>query len=305
MKEIPKGLESLNDSGYYLWKYIPSVPLAIIFAILFLAITGLHIKKLFDSRTWYCIWFIIGGLMEVAGFIARCVANYNTGKLIPYVIQNLLLLLPPVLFAATVYMVLGRIIRHVNGEIYSLVPVKWMTFIFVMGDLLSFVVQGGGAGLMVIGDAEKTERGEKMIVGGLLIQVVVFGFFCVTAVVFHLRYNRHSVAAAAYGGRGGMAEGWKKLLFMLYGVSGLIMARSLFRVAEFAMGEDGYLLANEWPLYVFDSVLMLAVMGAFWMWHPNLLVREGGRERVRSQVSLEETELSSGTGLKDRGYLGP
>ncbi|KAK3998041.1 RTA1 like protein-domain-containing protein [Cladorrhinum sp. PSN332] len=301
---IPEGLESLNGTGYYLWKYIPSLPATIVFAIIFLAITGLHIKKLFDFRTWYCVWFIIGGLMEVVGYIARAISHNNTGKLMPYVIQNTFLLLPPVLFAATVYMVLGRIITHVNGESYSLVRVRWMTFTFVMGDVLSFCVQGGGAGIMVTGDGSNSDMGEKMIVGGLLIQVVVFGFFCITAAVFHWRYHHHSVGAVAYREREGGAEGWKKLLFMLYSVSALIMVRSLFRVAEFAMGQDGYLLTNEWPLYVFDSVLMLGVMVAFYVWHPSLL-QQGpeGRQRVRSAASLEE--LSSGTELKDGRYLRP
>ena len=223
----------------------------------------------------------------------------------PYVIQNTLLLLPPVLFAATVYMVLGRIIRHVNGEAYSLVRTRWMTFTFVMGDVISFFVQGGGAGMMVTNDGANADMGEKMIVGGLLIQVIVFGFFIVTAGVFHWRYHHHSVSAVAYREREGQeAEGWKKLLFMLYGVSTLIMVRSLFRVAEFAMGQDGFLLRNEWPLYVFDSVLMFGVMMAFWQWHPNLLQSGAGmmgRERVRSAASLED--LSSGTELKNTAYM--
>lgn len=38
--------------------------------------------------------------------------------------------------------VLGRIILLVDGERYSLIPQRWLTKIFVTGDVLSFLVQG-------------------------------------------------------------------------------------------------------------------------------------------------------------------
>lgn len=41
------------------------------------------------------------------------------------------------------------------------------------------------------------------------------------------------------------------------------MVRSIFRVVEYIMGHDSYLLANEWPLYIFDAVLMFFVIVLF------------------------------------------
>jgi len=64
----------------------------------------------------------------------------------PYIIQSLLLLVAPALFAATIYMQLGRIIILVQGESRALVRKKWLTKIFVTGDVLSFMLQGGGMG---------------------------------------------------------------------------------------------------------------------------------------------------------------
>jgi hypothetical protein len=31
--------------------------------------------------------------------------------------------------------------------------------------------------------------------------------------------------------------------------------------------EDGYLLATEWPIYVFDAVAMVLVLGICWWWY--------------------------------------
>lgn len=41
-------------------------------------------------------------------------------------------------------MVLGRIIIFTEGEKKSPVPARWLTKIFVVGDLISFLVQCGG-----------------------------------------------------------------------------------------------------------------------------------------------------------------
>lgn len=56
---------------------------------------------------------------------------------------------------------------------------------------------------------------------------------------------------------------------MLYVCSVLIMLRSVFRVIEYVMGVDGYLLSNEWSMYVFDAVLMWAVQVIFFVWFPD------------------------------------
>ncbi|KAK3346356.1 RTA1 like protein-domain-containing protein [Lasiosphaeria hispida] len=278
--------------GYYLWKYIPSLPAAVIFTLLFLALTALHCWRVYKTRLWLGIWFAIGGLMEFIGYAARCSASSNTGKLMPYIIQNTFLLLPPVLFAASVYMTLGRIIRSVgpSGERYSPVGTTWLTRVFVAGDAVAFCIQGGAAGLMATG-GEKAGVGEKIIIGGLVVQVVMFGLFVVTAGVFHWRYERHAVGAVAYGG-----GGWREGLVVLYGVSGLIMARSVFRVAEFSMGQDGYPLTHEWTLYVFDSVLMLGAMLVFYVWHPSKLKGSTARDRIDS--GLVDGESGMGMQLK-------
>jgi hypothetical protein len=180
----------------------------------------------------------------------------------PYAIQNVFILLPPVFFAVSIYMFLGRLIRVLSGEQHSLVPLKWMTKVFLAGDLLSFMVQGGAAGLMVSGNNAKL--GEGIVIGGLMIQIIVFGFFLITAGVFHYRFQR-SVSLST-------SRNWfeaKKALHMLHTVSTLIMVRSVFRVIEFAMGQDGYLLTHEWTLYVLDSVPMLAVMVIYYIYYPS------------------------------------
>lgn len=62
----------------------------------------------------------------------------------PYVVQTLLLLVAPALFAASIYMILGRIIVSTDAESHSLVKKRWLTKIFVTSDVLSFFIQLAG-----------------------------------------------------------------------------------------------------------------------------------------------------------------
>jgi hypothetical protein len=55
-----------------------------------------------------------------------------------------LILLAPPLYAVSIYMVLGRLIVHLGAESYSIVPVRWLTIIFVTGDIIAFVMQAAG-----------------------------------------------------------------------------------------------------------------------------------------------------------------
>ncbi|KAI0835408.1 RTA1 like protein [Hypoxylon sp. FL0890] len=270
--------------GYYLWKYLPSIPAAVIFALLFLGATGAHGFRLYKTKLWFCLPFVVGGMMEVVGYCARAAAHNRTSQLMPYIIQNMLILLPPVLFAASIYMVLGRIIRAVHGEPYSLIPVNILTKVFVAGDLISFFVQGGGAGIMAKGGS--ADMGEKIVVGGLILQIIMFGLFIITAVIFQTRYQKHKVAAPVYD-----AMGWRMSMYMLYGVSAMIMIRNIFRTIEFAAGQDGYLLSHEWTVYVFDAVLMLTVMVVFFVWHPSNLKQSPEAQWMHSdgtEVNLAE-----------------
>lgn len=61
-----------------------------------------------------------------------------------------MILLAPPLYAASIYMTLGRLIRHLKAESLSLIPVKWLTSIFVTGDVIAFVAQGAGMYILLI-----------------------------------------------------------------------------------------------------------------------------------------------------------
>jgi hypothetical protein len=233
--------------------------------------------------------------VEIYGLVSRCTASQNTASIISYALANDGILLAPALFAASIYMTLGRLIRFLQAEHLSLINVRWLTKIFVVGDVLSFVVQGSSVGLSVTGH----DTGAKLIIiVGLLIQIFSFGFFGFTAVMFHRRILKSSADFAPSGK--GFLE-WKKILHMLYYTSILIMIRSIFRLVEYIMGNNGYLLRHEWTMYVFDVVLMVGVMGIFYVRYPSSLKvnKEDGEGRGSMAEGLGHSGEPQSTGFME------
>lgn len=220
--------------------------------------------------------------MEVIGFGARASASNQTDKLMPYIIQNMFILLPPVLFAATIYMCLGRLIRLLQGEHLSLIRPSRLTKVFVSFDILSFFVQGNSAPFSALADKNPIfpKLGQALVLIGLTIQLLSFSAFFVVARKFH-----NSIKAQPTQASSQVDQSWHKVFRMLYYTSILIIIRSFFRLVEFAMGNDGYLLGNEWPLFVFDTIPMLAVCVLFFTWYPSCLA--GVKTKGQSNLCVE------------------
>lgn len=214
--------------------------------------------------------------------------------------QQLLLLIAPALFAASIYMILGRLIRTLRAEHLAIVRAAWITRVFVAGDILSFVLQGTGSGIMAGGQSLQTlETGENVIIGGLIVQIVVLGFFVITAVMLHWRCARE---AAMGRGQDRNAVHWRRHLYVLYGVSGLIMTRSVFRV-EYVQGNDGYLMSHEEFFYLCDTLLMTVIMSVFLIWYVDDVGRAARRDEDGEQGSRDvvhmpvQMERQSATGV--------
>lgn len=136
-----------ENAAFALYRYPPSLAAAVIFILLFLFLTLYHAYILFRTRSWFMIAFFIGGVFEFIGFCSRAKsAKQEPGywTLMPYIVQNLFLLLAPALFAASIYMILGRIVRVTDGARCSLIKPRWMTRVFVAGDVFSFLMQSAG-----------------------------------------------------------------------------------------------------------------------------------------------------------------
>ncbi|EKG22447.1 RTA-like protein [Macrophomina phaseolina MS6] len=287
---------SLDDpNAFVFYRYHPSMGAAVFFILAFMVTTFLHCWQCVRTRTWYFIPLILGGFCKHSstahppigptadfstpgqwiGYIGRAMSAHDQWALGPYMIQSMLLLIAPALFAASVYMILGRIILVTDGEKHSVISKKWLTKIFVIGDTISLLTQSGGGGIMAAGSLDSMKLGEKIVIVGLFIQLIFFGFFMYASSRFFARIRASPTARSLDS-----SLGWEKHFWVLMAVSLLIFVRSVFRVIEYCSGNNGYLLKHEIFLYLFDACLMLAVMVVFNVVHPSQITNKLGGDYV-------------------------
>ncbi|RAH69334.1 RTA1 domain-containing protein [Aspergillus aculeatinus CBS 121060] len=246
-----------NASGFVLYRYTPSIAAAVVFTVVFCALAIFFIYRIVRHRTLFFIPFLVGLIFEAAGYIARIFSHSDTQALGPYITQTMLILVAPPLFAASIYMTLGRLITQLRAESASLIRVRWLTKIFVVGDVISFLLQCGGGGYMSAGSDSAMLAGEHIVVAGLAIQLLFFGFFVLVASLFHWRCvtSMTPYSTTTLKSQSGRLS-WRGLMWALYAACTLILVRSVFRVVEFVQGNDGWIMHREYLLYIFDALLM-------------------------------------------------
>ncbi|KAI5863234.1 RTA1-domain-containing protein [Durotheca rogersii] len=275
------------------YHYDPSEAAAAVFCALF----GLSLiySTFMVIRTGAWVWTVqlVAILMEVVGYVSRIASAQRTDSLDLYAVQFCVIILAPVLMAGVVYVVFGRIVFHVVPEQERTtrllwVPARWITPIFVTFDIVSLVIQLLGA--IVVSSTKATdenavgklETGKNVALVGLAVQMAAFGLFSVIAVRFHFTSKRFE--ASLRPGLEGSREGkkaavilrpsreinphWRHLLYVINGSCLLILARSIFRIVEFAEGPSGRVMQEEYFMYVLDTLPMFLVVFSFTIFFP-------------------------------------
>ncbi|KAL2210916.1 RTA1 protein [Sarocladium strictum] len=276
-----------SDFKFEYYHYNPSLPAAIVSVAVFAILTSVHVWKLFRFRTFYFTAFTIGGVFQCIGYCGRIWAHFDDTALGGFVMQAILILVAPALYAASIYMILGRLIRTLHAEDLSSIPVKWLTKIFVAGDVVAFGLQGSGGGIQAGGTSKSYKRGERIILAGLFVQIAIFSIFVITASTIHRRIGKSPTPAGVQ-----RTIPWRRHLYALYASSVLILVRSIFRVIEYIQGNGGYLFAHEIFLYIFDALLMAMVMVIFAVWYVADLQKNQSAVYALSSVSRRSVERS-------------
>lgn len=137
--------------------------------------------------------------------------------------------------------------------------------------------------------SSSASTGENVIIGGLIVQIVFFGFFLLTSLIFQKRLGSHAEARAVAD-----QYPWRKHMWALQLSSVLVLIRSVVRVVEYAQGTDGYLLQHEVFIYVFDGLLMFVMMVILVIIHPSEVNYYLGKGHVVTAMGgLKVTEGSN------------
>ncbi|KAF7950083.1 hypothetical protein EAE96_007383 [Botrytis aclada] len=304
--------EAGNITGGVYFTYNPTEAGAYGFMGLFALLTLAHIIYMFPLRSWYFISFILGGICETFGYYGRSKCHDNISDLGPWILQMILILGAPTFFAASVYMTLARLTVALGAEEHSMISPRWLTKIYVLIDVICFFSQFMGAGVQASGDAKVISIGNKVILGGLIFQIIAFIFFLYMAWRIGSRFEQGQENDPSSLRYPELERGRKKYFRALYAVSALPIVRNLVRAIEYAQQASGggfsYATRNddgtltyvghhsetigdkEALLYVFDAAPMFLVLLIFLVIHPGKFIK---RARVVKGERLSVTEMES------------
>ncbi|CZT21713.1 related to RTM1 protein [Ramularia collo-cygni] len=257
-------MQTSKDGKQWSMSYQPSHAAAIVFIACFGVGTIIHFAQMVWLRSWYFIPFLIGCMMETFGYYGRFWLSQEPGNFKAYVLYDLLVLPAPIFLAATLYMSLSRIIQILDADELSPIRPKLMSKLFVIFDVLCFLVQISGIGMGVTTSLNIQRIGGKVVIIGLVLQILVFVVFIWMAVLFLQRCKAQS---------GSNTLRWKRYIGTLLVASGCIMVRNIVRGIEHAQGSDGTVTSKEVFIYMFDALPIFATVFLFAVFQPGRLQR--------------------------------
>jgi hypothetical protein len=158
---------------------------------------------------------------------------------------------------------------------------------------------------MTSGSESTIKIGQWVIVAGLCVQLVFFGAFVITSLIFHIKIIRSpTIESERFMNKHGSIwpRDWRGVLFACYSASVLILIRSVYRLVEFVQGNDGYVISHEVFLYVFDAAMMFLVMGVMNVFHPSFVLNKNAEVSIpqperdvqwKSDVEMQQDSFSS------------
>lgn len=224
--------------------------------------------------------------VEAGGYYGRAWGHDDVHNLKAYVLYLLPTLSAPPFFAATIYMTLSRIMTALRATHLSIFSTKWLTTVFVMVDIVCFIAFLAGASMQISTGQNLRSIGARLVLAGLIFQLLCFfAFICIA-----IRFHRRNVKAPGPRAADRQIK-WKKHFWALYVACLSIFARNIFRAVEYTQGHDGLIARHEWFIYVFDAALIWFVMVVYVLIYPGHLAKQA-RKSGKGKNGLEQQELA-------------
>jgi len=224
-------------------------------------------------KTWgYSIAIGAGCVLEMAGYIGRVLLASNPWNKDGFQLQIVAIVLGPTLICIGLYLTIKYVVRAVNTDL-SIVAPKWYPLFFVPADVSCLVIQAIGGGIAASAGRDKydlLQHGNRVIIAGIVLQVVVLGAFGALSGMYLLKAGKW-IKTGGDEVPSHVRALWadKRFRLFLYGMSGAyacLMIRCVYRIAEMAGGWGNHIMQDEPSFIVLESFMVLigsALLAAF------------------------------------------
>ncbi|KAJ6488412.1 RTA1 like protein-domain-containing protein [Mycena vulgaris] len=292
----------MPSSGGFTPKKLPAI-IALAFYALSAAIHWIQYFRL--ERRPFMLTLTLGMTAMAAGFVLRIAFSNSPFSLGLYIIMDMLILLSSCAFLATEYMLLVRLAstfpEEVSQSCLLIRPSRIVKF-FVWSDGITFFLQASGGGSpRPRTRASRISEQAQITMIGLSLQLASFALFTLLILVFGWRVQTRFPAAWAppAGSKPFTLLGthqvgdWRILFWTLcIRASGSWCVRSIFRIAEFAGGYNGFLAVHESYFYLFDSLPLWIAMSLYCVVWPTRFL--SSRQRANGAGGIEMRKEAGG-----------
>ncbi|KAJ7143964.1 RTA-like protein, partial [Mycena epipterygia] len=214
-------------------------------------------------RRAFMLALVIGMMAMATGIGLRIMLVKPPFTLTPSVFRAISTAEDPCLFLAFNSVLLARLAETFDKEVSDrclLFRSSRFSKLSLWSNIVTFLIQAAGVGLTATKDTNLTNVGNKVILVGLILQFLSFELFtCILFVfgwrVFHYFPSAWRVKSALpFKLFSRQPIDWRILFYIMCLTCVGIIIRCIFRITEYAWGQDGIIATHEAYFYLFDSL---------------------------------------------------
>lgn len=229
----------------------PNKGLPIAFAVIASVLALVHFYHSFFRYKWIHFGCMItwASMVWISGFVSRAVSVFDTENVGLYICQYILVITGPVLFAASEYFILGRLLAYLPYHT-PIHPGRVLSTFLLLSAAVESLTASGASLLAGNKQTSQVTTGLNLVKAALILQTVLeASFFSLVALIQHrCRKARH------------FRSNVRVICYVLYITSFMMLVRCIFRAVqgfeETSCPPDNYNCSvidrNEWFLWVFE-----------------------------------------------------
>lgn len=140
------------------------------------------------------------------GYIGRIQLNSNPWNSGAFQLQICAIILAPTFICVSIYLTLKHVAINLNSSVSRIKP-RWYPIIFLPADLSCLIVQAIGGGIAAAGgdtNPKLTQSGNRAIIAGVALQVVVLIAFGILSTDYYVRVRKYMTLPEAQN-----TDGWR------------------------------------------------------------------------------------------------
>ncbi|KAI0482494.1 RTA1-domain-containing protein [Xylariaceae sp. FL0804] len=262
--------------------YYPNLGINTFFSAGFaLCLVGLLVTGIW-KRTWgYSAALTAGCMLELAGYVARVQLHYNPWNNSAFETQICAIILAPTLICISIYLTLKHVTLALDPRASRLRP-RLYPAVFVPADVSCLLLQAVGGSMAASASYDHPTlllAGDRVIITGIALQVVVLAAFGAMVADYYVRVRRwiHRPDDDGEGElRATALRTWADPRFRRFagavaGAYAGILIRCIYRIAEMAGGWGNYIMQDEPSFIVLEGFCILVPVALLTAFPPGFL----------------------------------